>query len=198
MCIFSRAAGRGGGSSRSEVCLSVSGMRGSRPRLTALAATLVFPLDSPLLRGVQRTLPLVAFLWRSGASRCRWQMQAQRLIRSRASGEPSRSRPAKGIAARRENRSFPDGKEWVLIYAGWSQRTSNRLGKGIKRPPQMTGVCHLRRFFLCFSSSSPRRRSHSSRRRSRSGRRRSRDRTRCGWAWPSPAPGGGPRPACAP
>ena len=34
-----------------------------RPRPTALAATMVFPLDSPHVRGVQRTLPLVAFLW---------------------------------------------------------------------------------------------------------------------------------------
>ena len=57
-----RAAGRGGEKSRSEVRLSVSGMRGSKPRLTALAATPVPPLDSPPLRGVQRTLPLVAFL----------------------------------------------------------------------------------------------------------------------------------------
>ena len=102
-----RAACWGGMKSLSEVPLSVSGVRGSKPRLTALAATLVAPLGSPTLRGVQRTLPLVAFLWRSGASRCRWQMQAQRLIRSRASGEPSRSRPAKGIAARRETHFFP-------------------------------------------------------------------------------------------
>ena len=49
--------------SRSEVRLSGSEMRAHRPRLTALAATLVPPLDSPSLRGVQRTLPLVAFLW---------------------------------------------------------------------------------------------------------------------------------------
>ena len=102
-----RAAAACVGKAPSEEPLSVSEMRAHRPRLTALAATLVPPLDSPLLCGVQRTLPLVAFLWRSGASRCRWQMQAQRLIRSRASGEPSRSRPAKGIAARRENRFFP-------------------------------------------------------------------------------------------
>ncbi len=57
-----RAAGRGGEKSRSEVRLSVSGMRGSKPRLTALAATPVPPLDSPPSSGVQRTLPLVAFL----------------------------------------------------------------------------------------------------------------------------------------
>ncbi len=113
-----RAAYKSGAKSRTEVPLSVSGMRGSKPRLTALAATLVAPLGSPPLRGVQRTLPLVAFLWRSGASRCRWQMQAQRLIRSRASGEPSRSRPAGGIAARRKKRSFPNGKECVLTCAG--------------------------------------------------------------------------------
>ena len=58
-----RAACRSGVKSRSEVRLSVSGLRGSRPRLTALAATLASPLGSPTLRGVQRTLPLVAFLW---------------------------------------------------------------------------------------------------------------------------------------
>ena len=57
-----RAAGRGGEKSRSEVRLSVSGMRGSKPRLSALAATPVPPLDSPPSSGVQRTLPLVAFL----------------------------------------------------------------------------------------------------------------------------------------
>ena len=60
-----RAACRSGVKSRSEVRLSVSGLRGSRPRLTALAATLASPLGSPTLRGVQRTLPLVAFLWSS-------------------------------------------------------------------------------------------------------------------------------------
>ena len=58
-----RAAYKSGAKSRTEVPLSVSGMRGSKPHLTALAATLVAPLGSPSLRGVQRTLPLVAFLW---------------------------------------------------------------------------------------------------------------------------------------
>ena len=58
-----RAAGWGGKKSLSEVPWSVSDMRAHRPRLTALAATLVPPVDSPPLRGVQRTLPLVAFLW---------------------------------------------------------------------------------------------------------------------------------------
>ena len=56
----SRGIGRGETPVRSA--LSVSGMRGSKPRLTALAATPVPPLGSPPLRGVQRTLPLVAFL----------------------------------------------------------------------------------------------------------------------------------------
>ena len=32
---------------------------------TPIAATLVLPIDSPPVRGVQRTLPLVAFLWKS-------------------------------------------------------------------------------------------------------------------------------------
>ena len=58
-----RAAGRGGVESRSEVRLSVSETRVPRPRLTVLAATPVAPLGSPPLRGVQRTRPLVAFLW---------------------------------------------------------------------------------------------------------------------------------------
>ena len=35
---------------------------GDDPRLTALAATPAAPLGSPILRGVQRSLPLVAFL----------------------------------------------------------------------------------------------------------------------------------------
>ena len=58
-----RAAAACVGKAPSEEPLSVSEMRAHRPRLTALAATLVAPLGSPSLRGVQRTLPLVAFLW---------------------------------------------------------------------------------------------------------------------------------------
>ena len=57
-----RAAGKGGVKSRSEGRLSGSETRAHRPRLTALAATLVAPLGSPLLRRVQRKPPLVAFL----------------------------------------------------------------------------------------------------------------------------------------
>ena len=34
-----------------------------KPRPTAIAATLVLTLDSPPLREIQRSLPLVAFLW---------------------------------------------------------------------------------------------------------------------------------------
>ena len=34
-----------------------------KPRLTQIAATLGVPVGSPIYRGVQRTLPLVAFLW---------------------------------------------------------------------------------------------------------------------------------------
>ena len=49
--------------SLSEVSGSGSGMRAQQPRETAIAATYVLHLGSPLLRGVQRTLPLVAFLW---------------------------------------------------------------------------------------------------------------------------------------
>ena len=131
--LLPRAAGWGGMKSRSEVPLSVSGMRGSRPRLTALAATLVPPLGSPPSSGVQRTLPLVAFLG-SGASRCRWQMKAQRLIRSRASGGLSRSRPAGGIAARRKNRSFPRRERMGLDLRRWGTANTKRLKEKQKKP----------------------------------------------------------------
>ena len=92
-----RAAGRGGEKSRSEVRLSVSGMRGSRPRLAALATTLVFPLDSPLLRGVQRTLPLVAFLWstRTVSFRERKEMGLDYAGPSRRTGNSSTAMPCR-------------------------------------------------------------------------------------------------------
>ena len=48
----------------SEVQLSGRAECGApRARPTSIAATLVLPLASPFRRGVQRTLPLVAFLW---------------------------------------------------------------------------------------------------------------------------------------
>lgn len=67
-----------------------------------------------------------------------------------------------------------------------------------KKHPAGTGSLSLRRFAFCVSPSSPRRRTRSYRRRSRSGRRGFAGRTRCGWAWPSPAPGAAVRPACGP
>ena len=88
-------------------------MRGIKPRLTALAATLVTPLDSPPFRGVQRTLPLVAFL-ESGASRCRWQMQAQRLIRSRAFGGRREAEPPEALRQGGRTVSFRERKEMGL------------------------------------------------------------------------------------
>ena len=61
-----RAAGRCGVYSLSAVSLSGSEGRGQQPRVPAIAATLVPPLDSPILRGVKGKPPLVAFLSRAG------------------------------------------------------------------------------------------------------------------------------------
>ena len=131
--LVARAAGRGEVNPLSEVQLSVSGMRGSKPRLTALAATLVAPLGSPLLRGVQRTLPLVAFLG-SGASRCRWQMKAQRLIRSRASGGCREAGPPEALRQGGRTVSFRERKEMGLDLRSPVTANTQRLNQKRKKP----------------------------------------------------------------
>ena len=73
------------------------------------------------------------FLWspffESSTSRRPWQSKAQCLIRSRALGGPSRSRPAKGFAARRKEHFFPrTGKKCFLICARTFWQTASKQG----------------------------------------------------------------------